>query len=744
MENGRIQVMASIERVRFFKDNFGIIECSIDNVESGDLQTIGTNRNVVFTGNMATPEVGQIVKIKADYTEHPKFGPQYKIISMYAAIPIGASDEASKRKFLETLFTPLQVEHMYEVLPDPYATLEVNAVDNLCKVKGIGAYKAAEMVAKFRDNIGMAKIFTELADYNLTNKMVRRLMKAYNNSPELVIEMVTNNPYVLCRDVEGIGWARADAIALAGGIQRDDPKRIGAYILQYLDDAGKNGCSWITTDELLGGILENLGEDLSDEAITMGLRSIKDRLWVNDEETEVGLKKYRNVEQSIAEEVIRLRDAKSDFSLDGLEDTLTRLEGLQGWKYSKAQRDGIYTAMQNNITIIHGLAGTGKSTLVRALLEHCKHYSYIQTALSGRAAARMSEITGEEGSTIHRLLGFNNEGFEYNKENQLPYDIYIVDEISMPDAFLFRSLFQAIPSGSKVILLGDTGQLESIGCGNIAWDLIHCGEIPVVELTEIHRQAAKSGIITESIKVRHGEQLVPKDWAGEEVRGELQDLVIHGFSDASNTYYSVMQLVSTALQDKNINILETQVISPIKSRGGASCNLLNNAIQELYNPSSEKKKEFVNHSNGTDFILREGDKIINTANCYSLKTPIFNGNIGIIPYIDSDLMVVDFVGIGEVEIPRANWAGINLGYAITVHKSQGSQYDHVIFACDFSAYSLLSRELVYTAISRAKKKCDVVAQTGALRYAISRENVSKKQTHLQTCIHDICHPALVF
>ena len=365
------------------------------------------------------------------------------------------------------------------------------------------------------------------------------------------------------------------------------------------------------------------------------------------------------------------------------------------------------------------------------------------------------EVTGEDGYTIHRLLGFpkgdDNKGrFLYHDENPLTYDIYIIDEVSMIDLSLFYYLLRAIPTGAKVICLGDNGQLEAIGSGNIAYDLLCSPEVPSITLNKIHRQAEESAIITESVKVRNKQQIVPKDWIGHEVRGKLQDLDITCYSDASNTFYKVMQRFAMCW-DENPNIKDLQVIVPVKTKGTASTYSLNNAIQEICNPLKNKDDEIKQFADrDKPFFIRVGDKVINVVNNYKVEPNIFNGNIGIVTKFwrdedeDEDYMTINFDGIGIVDVPKSSWKGIELAYCVTTHKFQGSQSDTVIFAFDFGAYTLLSKELVYTGITRAKKKCYLIAQTGALRYATANSSIRLKQTHLQQCLHDIAHPKVIF
>lgn len=747
-----VKVKAEIEGIRFYRDQWGIIVCSIDKVLKGEF--IGDKNGMVFKGNMPEPVLGATYIIIADYVDDPKWGRQYNIKSIYSDVSFDKNDKNGRRKFLSNLFTPYQVEAMYEAYDDPFSILDSEDMEKLVQIKGCGIKTADNWIRKFKKNINIARIFVELEDYNLTNNMIKRLMNRYN-SPDLVIEKVKTNPYILVNEVDGIGWKKADEIALAGNIKPDSPMRIGAYIVYYLNRCGEEGCSWITPDQLLGAILDNLGEEIPDESITTAIKELGNRLWWNEAKDKIGLSKYYKIEYEVANELIRIRDAESNISCSDWRERIKHLEKIQGWEFTAEQIYGIETVLNNNITVIHGLAGSGKTSVVSGVLEALNHYSSVMCALSGRAASRMSEVTGKEGFTIHRLLGYPKgeteyQGFEFNQDNKLPYNIYILDEISMVDAKLFYFLLRAIPNGAKLICLGDSGQLESIGCGNIAYDMIHSSEISTIELTKIHRQAAKSAIITDSIAIRNGIQIIKKDWTGVETRGELQDLELHCYSDKSNTFYNIMEIFSKLMAQKDFNIMDSQIIVPIKTKGDACTYNINNTVQELYNPSAKNKKEVTRFSNDKPFIIREGDKVINTSNNYRLSTPIYNGNIGVVKSIwyneeiDSRIMTIDFIGIGNVDIPEDYWIGIELGYAITVHKYQGSQSKNVIFGLDFTAYSLLTRELVYTGITRAQKKCYLICQTGALRYATAQQSVSNKQTHLQDCLYEVAHPKLIF
>ena len=595
----------------------------------------------------------------------------------------------------------------------------------------------------------------ELSEYGLTETLLRRIVNHYKSS-DIAVEIIQNKPYKLI-EVNGVGWHKCDEIAMKGGLKPDSPERIGTYILYYLQERANEGYSYIPADantEIENGIvsktqkpinfidtmIEFFGDDISDEALKGGLDYVNDQLWFSDDRKFVGLKRIYDLEMSVAENLIRIRDGENDFKYSNWKDIIKQKEIDQGWEYNEQQIEGIKAVLENQVVVITGKAGTGKSSIVDAMIAVLQGYSYAQTALSGRAAARMAEITHEEGYTIHRLLGFpkgdrDHGGFVFHEDNKLPRDIIILDEVSMVDGELFNRLVKAIKTGSKLIMLGDTGQLECIGCMNIAADLIASKEIVSIELSQIHRQAANSGIITESIKAREGIQLIEKDWIGTEVRGKLNDLVLDCFSDKSNTFYKVMQHASSELED-GTDIMDLMVIAPsYKNESGV--DNLNAALQSLYNPDSPEKKEVFVQKSSKAWILREGDKIINVQNDYYAKNKftagIFNGNIGVVKNIDIDVntIAVDFQDIpGIMILPKKNWKDLELGYAITCHKAQGSQCKKVIVGLDFGSFIQLSREWVYTAMTRAIDKCYMVAQNNALRYAVSKNSISVKRTHL--------------
>ena len=694
-------------------------------------------------------------EISATEVENKKYGKQYQVNSINLYLPNGIESKEGQKEFLDIIFTKLQVKEMYEALDDPYMTLKDGDISSLVKVKNCGMKTAVAWIDKFKTYMPLSNAMKELSEYGLTEALLRRIVNHYKSS-DIAVEIIQNKPYKLI-EVNGVGWHKCDEIAMKGGLKPDSPERIGTYILYYLQERANEGYSYIPADantEIENGIvsktqkpinfidtmIEFFGDDISDEALKGGLDYVNDQLWFSDDRKFVGLKRIYDLEMSVAENLIRIRDGENDFKYSNWKDIIKQKEIDQGWEYNEQQIEGIKAVLENQVVVITGKAGTGKSSIVDAMIAVLQGYSYAQTALSGRAAARMAEITHEEGYTIHRLLGFpkgdrDHGGFVFHEDNKLPRDIIILDEVSMVDGELFNRLVKAIKTGSKLIMLGDTGQLECIGCMNIAADLIASKEIVSIELSQIHRQAANSGIITESIKARKGIQLIEKDWIGTEVRGKLNDLVLDCFSDKSNTFYKVMQHASSELED-GTDIMDLMVIAPsYKNESGV--DNLNAALQSLYNPDSSEKKEVFVQKSSKAWILREGDKIINVQNDYYAKNKftagIFNGNIGVVKNIDIDAntIAVDFQDIpGIMILPKKHWKDLELGYAITCHKAQGSQCKKVIVGLDFGSFIQLSREWVYTAMTRAIDKCYMVAQNNALRYAVSKNSISVKRTHL--------------
>lgn len=418
-----------------------------------------------------------------------------------------------------------------------------------------------------------------------------------------------------------------------------------------------------------------------------------------------------------------------------------RVATIDGYKYCfTVDSHMLILRRQGNIFIT---GNCGKSSLVSGILSVLSKYSFAQCSLSGKAAARLKEVTGQDGYTIHRLLGYQpGRGFAYNELNPLNYDIIIVDEISLIGGEIFLDLLRAIPNGTKVFILGDMGQLESIGCMNLASDLFKSEKIPTKELKTIHRQAKKSGIILSSYAIRNGEQVFSNTFEGEDVIGELQDMTFD-ICSKEEIIDHIIEHFEYYYEQPEFDIMNVQLISPVKDRGNSSVYVLNTEIQKIVNPVLENEHNTVTIPISTEklYKIHKNDKVLCIKNCYDIetteenvKTDIYNGWIGIVENIEdySQTITVYFPLIDKkVVIPYEKKNILTLGYAITCHKMQGASAKVIIGAVDFSTPPMmLTKELLYTMITRAEKECIVVGQNRAIRKAIDQSGISDKKTFL--------------
>ena len=765
--NKIIKIEARLNRVLFPKypeilgrgDNtFGIVSWCPMLVLEGEPQTDNWG-NLVVKGNYE-----EEIDIKTDYTiiakevHDEQRGTQYEL--MFIGQLMDLSSVNNQKAFLKTFLTDNQISEMFKVLDNPLASIEAHDVEALKKVNGIGDYIANCIIERFEDNKDNCEVYLELDEYGLTPKFIQKLIKQYKNTHK-VVEIIKKNPYQLSFDVDGIGFKTADAIALKSGISETSPERIKAYINYLLHDLAQNGNSFITSGELTAYIFEEFGgkenilevyldEDGNvtgnnigraiDELQEKGVIVVEDA--ENKSNRRVYLKSYYKLEKDIAEHLKRIANGKNNFKYDDWEQVVTAQENKQGWMFTDEQKAGIKLGLDNQVCFITGGAGTGKSSLVSGILESLKNYSFAQTALAGKASARLQEVTGKEGFTIHRLLGYRPQiGFTHNEDNPLPYDIIVLDEISLVGGEIFLSLIKAITDGTKLIILGDMGQLESIGCMNLAFDMYNSDFITTIELTKVHRQAQKSGIIVASQQMRNGKPVLEKKFIGEKTVGELQDMHFDIDDTSSTTRERTMKWFKEKYESDLVNdIMDIQILSPCKDRGDASVFNLNIDVQNYVNPHSEDKHEIkVNVGKDKSYYLREGDKVMCIKNNYKIcgekRMGVFNGWCGILKEIDT------WLGLHKVYIPMIDDTmifstsdlinGVVLGYASTVHKYQGSSAKVVIGAFDNTTPpNMRTKELLYTLWTRAEKDCTTVAQNSALYSAALNSGISDKNTFL--------------
>ena len=685
-------------------------------------------------------------------------GTQYEL--MFIGESLDLSKVKNQRGFLKSFLTDGQVDEMFKVLSNPLEAIENHDIAALKRVKGVGDYIANCIIERFEKNKDDCEVYIELDNFGLTPNFIQKLIQRYKN-PHKVIEIVKQNPYQLSFDVDGIGFKTADDIAIKGGIQRKSPERIKGYINYILDNLGQSGNSYITSGELTSYIFEEFGgrDNILDiyqdkngciigNNINDAINSLKEEniIIVEDHEEKsqrrVYLKKYYDLEKEISEHLKRIANAENKFNYENWEEIVRQQEHKQGYRFTDEQIAGIKTGLDNQVCFITGGAGVGKSSLVSGILESLKDYTFAQTALAGKASARLQEVTGEEGHTIHRLLGFNPSlGFTFNEDNPLEYDIIILDEISLVGGEIFLSLLKAIPDGCKLIILGDMGQLESIGCMNLAFDLYKSKSIVTIELTKVHRQAQKSGIITTSQQIRKGQPVLEKKYTGIKTFGELQDMHFDIEDSCNTTRERTIKWFKEKYESDLVkDVMDIQILSPCKERGDASVFNLNQDVQEYVNPHDNGKNEIkVKLGKDKSYYLREGDKVMCIKNNYRIqgrkKIGVFNGWCGILKTIDNVL------GFHEVYIPMIDdtmifstsdlTSGVVLGYASTVHKYQGSSAKVVIGAFDNTTPpSMRTRELLYTLWTRAEKECITVGQNSAIYNAARNSGVTDKNTFL--------------
>ena len=737
-------------------------------VRNGDWQVVVVNskeykEDFVITGNMIAME---------DYEEYEA---EYKIVANLEwndkreewGYVVKYSQEVYKFKtiddqytFLSTFLNQKQLDGIFSLYDNPIEVIETKGANALIQVKGIGVVTAEKIVDKYNSCKDRSKAYVELCSFGLSTTIVDKIVKKYS-SPELAIDVVKENPYTLIKDVRGIGFKKADEIALQMGIPSDDIRRCIGFAYNYFFNKADEGDSYVDYEEFLQALDDSLGVDYPQESVdkAMGLLNSNKELWVKtdiDEDgyeyTLLGLRKYYNTEKSISEHLNRLMKApnKTIIDKDIAMERIREQERRQGWEFTERQLEGIFTCLNNNVTIIIGYGGTGKTSAVSGMLACVDEgYDFEHCALSGRASVNLMDVTGKEGKTIHSLLGFSSDSSKpiHNCANPIDTDLVILDEASMVEIDLAELLLDAIKNETKLIMLGDINQLEAVGAGNFLKDMIDSGVVPVVVFDKVHRQGAKSAIKTESINVAEGKRIVKSGWQGTEIRGELQDLKLIGFNHnkSVNTKRPSIELIMEEFKDvyKKVKNIEDIVIAVPTKTNGTGCLPINKLIQDYVLP--KRRGEGIELGDEEKFKIYVGDKVINLKNdrttigydvdtktqLNKVKRPIYNGNIGeVVEIIDDKNVIVDFYNVGQVLLKEKQLRHIALGYAITVHKLQGSTIPYVIGCVDYSHYTMLNRQLVYTLMSRAKYELRFIFETNALLKAISTNKVSTKRTFL--------------
>ena len=729
-----VEIVGSIERERYRNGDFCIATMRVSEVRQGVLKR-ANDGNVIFKGDMRMIPQKEYI-IRGRYEDNKKFGPQYQFLSNKLKNPIEDMSAKEFRQFLTDL-SPygVRINKAYE---DARKIFEEHNLEALTKIDGIGNVRAKELLDKYDSQRDYSPVYVEFAKYGFSTKVAKRAIDYYS-SIDTPIERLKKNPYDLM-EIPGLGFKKIDDKCLEHGIAENDPRRIKAFLVDYFEQLEMDSKSWIPVAQLKAYLRNEIFNCDIAETFKKLNADKNFVIFEREDEKRIALRTIYEMEKKVAEELLRIKNGSSDVELQDVDKVIGDIEKEQGWSYSTEQRDAVDTMLKENVVILRGPGGVGKTTTLNAVIKVLRHngVSVATCALAGKAAESLTQVTGLRGQTIHRLLGIGSP-FEM-KDQGLEYDVIILDELSMVNLGLFSELVRTIPTGAKLIMVGDSAQLDSIGIG-VMRDAIASGTISVITLNKIHRQAQESAIITHSLAFRAGNLpdglSVKANW---HMMGKRRDLGYVFEDDEKNLLGDACKIFKYAL--KQYDVKDIQIVSQTTR----NCLMLNKAAQQIANPQKDQDYYVVYEGKEYEYTLRVGDKVINTRNNYrtpdadrsSAFLPIFNGNTGTIESIDLEKgnkgeeslrMIINFDGIGRVVIDSGTVTNIQLGYAITVHKSQGSTIPCVIVALPFQ-YVLNTRELLYTAITRASKVCYLVTSMKTLRSTVKKTSGVKAKSNL--------------
>lgn len=704
----------------------------------------------IFTvvGTMPPVSEGQNLRVEGDFRTRSMYGRQFTAEKVYVSSPSRIDGIV---RFLGSGLIRGLGPVTAQAIVDRHGVNALEAMKypvEIAKVKGISLKRATEFCLGYSGLQKMQSAVMFLQGLDITVNLALKIYRVYGDATE---ERVRKNPYSLVDDVDGIGFQTADRIAGELGIARDSDYRICAAVTCILKDASvKGGHNFLPENELVSAVIGILRSD-SDETERRVRDNIEDMIMLGDlvrydtgECVAVLTKQNFATERNIARRLIRLQAEAADFRADiGYE--VAQFEKEAGIELHPNQTAAVRAAVENGLQIVTGGPGTGKTTIVKCIVHVFKNLGQrvALCAPTGRAAKRLSAATGEEAKTIHRLLDLDwKDGggrFAYNNDRKLPLDVVIVDEVSMVDEYVFNALLSAMERGSRLVLVGDKDQLASVGAGNVLSDLIKCGRFPVSELTQIYRQSEDSRIVVNAHRINRGEM--------PELDNRSSDFFFEEKEDAESIARTTSDLVTRRLPGYlKVPPMEIQVLCPMK-RGSAGTASLNRILQEKLNPPSRDKKE----ARQGDTLFREGDKVMQTQNNYQQEwvqtsggkvetgTGVFNGDIGVIVSINPQIMQFT-VRFDDDKVAVYQYSDIEqlaLAYAVTIHKSQGCEFDAVVVALDAN-YMLQTRNLLYTAVTRAKKLVVIVGAKKTVAKMIRNNETARRYSLLINLIEEEC------
>ena len=716
----------------------------------GVLELDTEDDDVICTGRFPGLTEGETIEVSGEWVDHPTYGVQLKVLNYEIIEPTDILDmerylASGAIKGIGPSTAKKIIKHFGE---DTFRIIEEEP-ERLSEIKGITERKAISIATQMSERHELRNVVMFMQKYGISNSMAIKLYDEYGSQ---IKSIILNNPYKLAREVNGIGFKRADEIAAKTGVKLDSEFRIQCGIIHCLKEASTDGHTYLPREELIRSAYELLGVCESDIERQLDELKIERQLIEvkSEDRLNIYLSEYYQIEKNCAVKLLTLTRYSDRISASELDSEIKSIESELDIELHDLQREAVIKALSEGLFILTGGPGTGKTTTIKSIISGLerRNLRFVLAAPTGRAAKRMSETTGYEASTIHRLLSIKHNPeeradayFEMNEDNPLDVDAVIIDEASMVDIFLFNSLLKAISPGCKLIIVGDSNQLPSVGPGQVLKDMLDSGVCPNVELKYIFRQSNESHIVTYAHMINNGEQI--------DFTTKYEDFFLLKRDNYEEIRQALLYLICEKLPKHfNTNPMQIQVLTPMK-KGALGVWELNRILQECINPPSDKKVELEYGEN----IFRVGDKVMQTKNNYDMEWDImstygisaqrgkgvFNGDIGIIDHINkpSRLIKITFDDGREAEYSYETLEELELAYAITIHKSQGSEYPVVIMPLLGGPRSLLYRNLLYTGVTRAKDCVVILGSENTVKEMIRCENENRRYTGLAARIGEV-------
>ena len=719
----------TVERIIFENPNnfFRILLLDIE-----DTDAEFDDFEIIVTGTMADIMEGQDYTFWGTLVQHPKYGEQLKVTRYERAKP---TSKGLVKYFASDHFKGIGVKTAQKIV-DLYGDNTIDQIladpGRLVTINGLSSANREAFVSKLRQNYGTEMLLSKLAEYGIPNKLALQIQDTYK---EETLEIVQKYPYQLVEDIQGIGFKIADQLAQQLGIESDAPERFRAGLVHTLfSQSMETGDTYIEARDLLShtiDLLENARQvELDPSLVADELAHLIEEDKIQNVETKIFENSLYFAEEGIRSNLIRIleKGKQETFDAPKLESIIEQVEQDLGICYDHIQKKAICDAINHKVFILTGGPGTGKTTVINGIiatyaalhkldLAKKQELPILLAAPTGRAARRMNELTGLPSATIHRHLGMTGDDDTSHLDDYLDADFIIVDEFSMVDTWLANQLLSNISSNSKILIVGDADQLPSVSPGQVLADLLKIPILPQTKLTKIYRQGEDSTIVTLASQIQQG--LLPADFTEKKAD--------RSYFEATSEYIPDMikKIVAAAIRS-GIPAQDVQVLAPMY-RGPAGIDQINQLMQDLINPSEKDQLVF----EAPDCQYRQGDKVIHLVN--DAESNVFNGDLGYITdllpgkYTDSkqDELTINFDG-NEIVYQRSEWYKIRLAYAMSIHKSQGSEFPVVILPITRSSHRMLQRNLVYTAITRAKSKLILLGEKAAFDYAAKNTGTARK------------------